>query len=136
MFDWGTLIDLAEKLADPSDEARSRAAVSRAYYGAFNLSKRYLQRELSVTTVPDTGAAHHVVWKDMEARGKALRRVGITGSRLKKARWQVDYDDSITRLADVVTTALGDAKNIRRLLQEERAAKAIAVAVPKLPGSG
>ncbi|MBS1887013.1 MAG: hypothetical protein JSU06_07470 [Actinobacteria bacterium] len=93
--------------------------MSRAYYGAFNKSRRWL--EANVTPIDDR-RAHEQVWetfKTADLASAGTRRewllVGGLGDSLRRLRNQADYDDQV-ELAGGVERAVASAERIVRLL--------------------
>jgi len=123
-MNWGGYLTLAEGLAANRLEASDRSAVSRAYYAAFNVSRRWL--EANVTQIDNRGS-HGQVWQAFKAANRATPAtreawvlVGSLGNSLRVLRNQADYDDIVPDLGGRVTVALRDAERILRLLPELR----------------
>lgn len=119
-MNWSAYIVLAEELAKFGIEPMDRSAVSRAYYGAFNVSRRWL--EAHGTSIDDRGA-HRQVWQAFRAAEGASdgtrqswKVVGNLGASLRGLRNQADYADFVPGLGGGVTSAVGDAKRILTLL--------------------
>jgi uncharacterized protein (UPF0332 family) len=113
---WKQNLVLARGLAKQPFEAAQRAAVSRAYYGAFNLARRWL--EANVAPI-DNWRAHGQVWrtfKSAERAGEASRDewklIGRLGDSLHQLRNQVDYDDRVAELEGRTQAALTSAERI------------------------
>ncbi|HTT95702.1 MAG TPA: hypothetical protein VMF55_13600 [Solirubrobacterales bacterium] len=119
-MNWEDNLILARGLATQPFEVAERAAVSLAYYGAFNLARRWL--EANVTPI-DRRGAHQQVWQtfkaadraDEELRGR-WRMIGRLGDSLRQLRNQVDYDDQVEELAGRTPRALRTAERILQLL--------------------
>lgn len=115
MFDWATLLNLAEELAQRPDEASQRSAVSRAYYAAF-CSARNKLRDKNEFTPTGRGKDHDNVWELLQTSAhKERRRIGCLGNGLKIMRGKVDYVDEVPDLAKLISRAPGNA---RRLLTD------------------
>lgn len=117
MFDWATLLDLAEKLAREPDESSRRSAVSRAYYAAFCCARNKLRdnKEFKPT---GRGKDHDEVWKLFQnSADKERRRIGCLGNGLKIKRGRVDYEDTVPNLAKMVADAPRDARKLLSDLQ-------------------
>ena len=117
MFSWHSLLVLAEVLAQRGDEASTRDAISRAYYCAFHLARRLLV--IDGIAAPDQRSVHVFVWMTLRAQGKARRRIGIDGMRLRSLRCEADYDDTVHDLAGKVVDALDLARGLVVLLDGE-----------------
>lgn len=106
-FDWAEYLNLAQELAGQAvslagQEARLRAAISRAYYAAFCKSRNHL-RDKEGHQIPSGGRAHQYVRDEFKRSGDRLRKqIGYDLERLRSDRNRADYDDSVTNL-DVLT---------------------------------
>jgi uncharacterized protein (UPF0332 family) len=121
-MNWIDYVGLSRTLAAQGLEASERSAVSRAYYAAFNLSRRWL--EVNVEPIPNRGA-HERVWKafsnaegaDAGTRRK-WERVGALGGGLRTLRNQADYADEVPDLTSEASAAIDAAEEIIWLLGE------------------
>lgn len=121
-MNWRQYVVLAKGLAKQPFEATERSAVSRAYYGAFNLSRHWL--EANVTPIDNRGA-HEQVWATFktadraseETRGKWVL-LGNLGDSLHMLRNRVDYEDRVVLDQGGAQKAVGTAERILRLLDE------------------
>lgn len=121
-MNWEENLILARGLARQPFEVAERAAISRAYYGVFNLARRWLEANL---TPIDNRRAHQQVWQtfkaaehaDDESRGD-WKSIGRLGDSLHQLRNQVDYDDHVEELESRTQRALITAERILRLLAE------------------
>jgi uncharacterized protein (UPF0332 family) len=110
MFDWSGYLDLAKELAgqtagQATEEAKLRSSASRAYYAAFCRARNYLRDE--GCSIPPTGIAHVIVRDEFKfSTDKQHRKIGQNLDRLRIDRNKVDYDDSVTGLASMVTMDL------------------------------
>lgn len=125
-MNWADYLVLAKGLAGHPFEASKRSAVSRAYYGAFNGGRRWL--EANVTPIDNRGA-HGQVWGTFkaaehasEATRSAWRLVGVLGDSLRALRNQADYDDGVPGLDLHAPYAVDTAERILALLGELRLA--------------
>lgn len=126
-MNWQLYVVLAKVLANQPFEAAERSAVSRSYYGAFNLSRRWL--EANVTPI-DNRRAHEQVWETFrtadfasdETRG-TCRLIGRLGGALHLLRNQVDYDDRVDLADRSAQNAVRTAERILTLLPELRLAE-------------
>lgn len=118
MFDWGTFLDLAEKLAGESDESCQRSAVSRSYYAAFCSARNFLHDEK--TYIPrNSGVDHKKVWDHFQrSSNKDRKRIGQYGSSLKKMRTKADYVNEWSRLHVSIVHAPRKARAILSDLQK------------------
>jgi hypothetical protein len=124
---WAEYVALAQDLARHPDEASRRSAVSRAYYGAFNASRRWL--EANVTSI-ENRAVHHGVWKTFKTTDSATdatrakwKLVGELGGALRTLRNRADYDDGVPELEHLAPEGVATAERILRLLGELEVAR-------------
>jgi uncharacterized protein (UPF0332 family) len=109
-FDWSEYLDLAQELAGratgpSSQEAKLRSAISRAYYAAFCKARNHL-RDNEGLPIPKVDVHRYVRDQFKNSPDKARKEVGENLNRMRKDRNKADYDDRITRLADVTTKAV------------------------------
>ncbi len=119
---WSEYVVLARRLASFEFEAADRSAISRAYYGAFNSARRWL--EVQVGPIADH-RAHTLVWHafaDAERAALATKRdweeVGDLGIALRQMRNLADYADSVARVDRQAARAVHFAERILGLLPE------------------
>jgi hypothetical protein len=118
MFDWSGFLELAERLAREEDEASQRSAISRAYYGAFHLARRHLERSRKgAFSLPPTGDKHMAVWRELQAGRGSERSAGFAGDRLRQLRNKADYENVLGHLKQELADALDRARMVRRLLE-------------------
>jgi hypothetical protein len=92
MFDWPDYLVLARRLAEADDDASRRTAVSRAYYAAFHVARRHVERAHPEVVLPRHGAIHDVVWTTLD-RGTREERAAVHGGRrLRHKRTVADYE--------------------------------------------
>jgi len=113
-FDWSEYLNLAQELAGQAvglscQEAKSRSAISRAYYAAYCKARNHLRSEGHA--IPRGGQAHTYVRDQFKNSPYKVRKgVGAHLNRLRKDRNQADYDDTVTRLSAKTKKALRLAK--------------------------
>lgn len=119
-MNWEENLILARGLAKQPFEVAERAAVNLAYYGAFNLARRWL--EANVTSI-DSRNAHQQVWHTFKVAGGAgdesrrdWKLIGRLGDSLRQLRNQVAYDDHVQELESRTQPALSSAERILQLL--------------------
>jgi hypothetical protein len=117
---WEDYVVLARILSAYGLEATSRSALSRAYYGAFNLSRQWL--EANGASIADH-RAHRQVWETFKVAARASEetrrdwvQIGDLGNSLRRLRNQADYEDRVPDLAVVTGQAVLSAERILRLL--------------------
>ncbi len=118
-FDWSEYFYLAKELAETSEEAELRSAVSRAYYSAFCLARNYLRDiqldpRLSWHKTYDINAHQYVAEKFIynQSKSQTMIEIGQNLNRLRKMRNKADYEDTIFYLKKEARTALMLAQNI------------------------
>ena len=97
-FNWEQYISLAEKILDSDDisslkEAAQRAAISRAYYGAYCLARNLAINNNWVTNSTDKNMHSKVINFYINSTEKIKRDIGTNLRRLRKDRNDVDYED-------------------------------------------
>jgi uncharacterized protein (UPF0332 family) len=114
-FDWTQYLGLAQELAQRSDEAALRTAISRAYYAVFCLSRDRLEQE-GVVFLPDTNI-HSLVWEEYRQSNDSIRYyIGIDGKGLRNARNIADYEAEFVDLSARTRRALQKAESILNAL--------------------
>ncbi len=117
-FAWEDFLTLAEDLQNSRiDEAALRAAVSRAYYAAFNLSLSFLEhRQIAVTGMANK---HQALWNEFQ-RGpdNNWKTVSRIGDRLKMRRVEADYLLKPRDWKQEAKAAIAEAKNVQHWLQQ------------------
>jgi hypothetical protein len=121
-MNWLDYVTLGRSLAGEGLEASERSAVSRAYYAAFNLSRRWL--EVNVAPIDNRGA-HERVWKAFRKAERAnavtrqkWERIGDLGGGLRTLRNRADYADDVPGLGSEALAAIDVAEEIIWLLGE------------------
>lgn len=118
-FDWSEYFYLAKELAETSQEAELRSAVSRAYYSAFCLARNYLRDiqqypRLWRNITYDINAHKYVAEKFIynQSKSQTMIEIGKDLNRLRKMRNKADYEDTMFNLKREARTALMLAQNI------------------------
>jgi uncharacterized protein (UPF0332 family) len=110
-FDWSEYLGLAQELAGQtvspaSQEAKLRAAISRAYYAAFCKARNHL-RDHEGHAIPRGGGAHKYVRDQFKNNPDRLRsQIGHNLDRLRRHRNMVDYDDTVPGLLPMTSRDL------------------------------
>ncbi|WP_250125350.1 hypothetical protein [Chroococcidiopsis sp. CCMEE 29] len=111
-FDWSEYLNVAKELAGTAttpanQEAKLRAAISRAYYAAFIKARNHL-RDREGLLIPTTGDAHSYVSNRFELSLDPIRQsIGEKLQRLRRFRRQADYVDIFPGLSGITIIALG-----------------------------
>ena len=118
-FDWSEYFYLAKELAETSEEAELRSAVSRSYYSAFCLARNYLRDieqdpRLSRNKTYDFNVHEYVAKAFIHHQPKSQTRIEIGNdlNRLRNMRNKADYEDTMFNLKREARTALMLAQNI------------------------
>ena len=113
-FHWPDCLELAKSLIytqlilPTSNEARQRAAISRAYYAAFCTTRNYLRQQLNNSQLFSDAKAHSDVRKAlMKKNSKTAHRIARLLLAVHRERKCADYDDNYAA-----------AKNILIVIQE------------------
>jgi hypothetical protein len=123
-FDWSEYLSVAQELCrvavsgQPAGlEARQRAAISRAYYSAYISARNHL-RDVERITVPARANPHFFVMREFST-AKDLRRfqIGMNLDRLRSARNQCDYDDTVQHLPTLTRRSLSQAARVLAALR-------------------
>jgi hypothetical protein len=119
---WREYLVLADDLAGRGSEAAHRSAVSRAYYGAFNPARRWLETNFGPI---GNRAVHQQVWGVFSAPGVASEdtldkweAIGAIGDYLRILRNRADYDDDMPCLDLRAPEAVFEAERILAFLPE------------------
>jgi uncharacterized protein (UPF0332 family) len=127
-FDWAEYLRIANVLAqleqeriipNLSSEAFARAAISRAYYAAFNMAALFLREKDFDNRIPTDGTAHfHVKDQFYSHPDKIRQRIGRLLNELSTDRRKADYEhralsDAVPRMK----TALRLSKEVIDLLK-------------------
>lgn len=104
-FDWTHYLSLAQELAgrnlplSPGQEAKDRAAISRAYYAAFCRSRNHL-RDFDGAVFSKGAKVHAEVKREFANSPDNMRRsIARNLDRLRKKRNEADYDDKMPNLS-------------------------------------
>jgi hypothetical protein len=119
---WPEYVVLAGDLAGRDSEASKRSAVSRAYYGAFNPARRWVEANVGPI---ENRSAHRQVWEAFKTPTRAgggtrakWEAVGELGEFLRRLRNRADYADDLPDLDRHAPDAVGTAVQILALLGE------------------
>jgi uncharacterized protein (UPF0332 family) len=116
IFDWSQFITLAKELfqcaTDSTQEPELRSAVSRAYFGAFCLTRNFL-RDKEGDRFSGKAEDHQKVYNILVSSNDSRRRqIAENLHRLRIDRNKADYDDSIPGLYQKASTALTWANRV------------------------
>ncbi len=114
-FDWTQYLMLAEELAQRTDEAALRSAISRAYYAVYCSAVAVLRRE--GVALPGLGV-HQLVWSSYQTDPRRQRvNIGNVGNRLRVFRTRADYEATFVRLPETTIEALELARRALRQIR-------------------
>ena len=111
IFDWSQYLNVARELAGytttpANQEAKLRAAISRAYYAAFINARNYL-RDREGHSIPRTSAAHGYVSDQFDLSSDPVRQlIADDLVKLRLYRNQADYVDIFPGLSSITLVAL------------------------------
>lgn len=110
-FDWRDFMTVASTLAQNTDEASLRSAVSRAYYAVYHTAVTEAPKH-QVRIVRLAGQSdHEACWLSYKTV-PAVVQVGLDGDRLKKQRHDADYRQTAINWTNQAAASLILAKRI------------------------
>lgn len=115
-FDWTRFIDLAAELSARNEEAATRSAVSRAYYGAFCLARD--RATLDEYKKPDVHRA--VIDRYEQSPSGRERTVGQFLAELFRQRKKADYESGFQVDSAVARRAVEKARRVANHLDALR----------------
>lgn len=123
-FNWIDYLTLAENLVhNPSSpgpkEASLRAAISRAYYGAFCNARNFAEAKEKPPIFRTGKASDHKLIIDHFTRSldPVRKKIGANLDRLRSDRNKADYDDHVRQPNSIATTSIRRAQQIIKSLQ-------------------
>lgn len=121
-FTWGEYFNLAQQLAGDNvtvhEDAKLRSAISRAYYAAYNITRRIARTD----GYQEPGMDPHQALISFcnKASDNRWRRVGFHLTRLRIERNDADYGFVSGNIAHRTTLALETARTIIDLARDIR----------------
>jgi hypothetical protein len=116
MFDPREYLELAKQVRSlPRSEGNDRAAIGRAYYAAFLVTREYIERSRVVAHPPvgkRWGSHETVIFTVGAIRAPGVRGVQKRLFRLKKLRTLADYDLHYAHAERDAGRALRDAERV------------------------
>jgi hypothetical protein len=112
-FDWNEYMKLASELRETKQEAYMRSAISRSYYGAYNIARSYLKAKKRDWQIQE----HTQLWSQV---GRVSRNIEIQtlGQRVRKIRRKADYDFDFPDVEAQLTTAMMNSAQIIHLIKQ------------------
>ena len=106
-FDWSQYLNLAKELAGQATgpagpEARSRSALSRAYYALLCLARNHL-RDKEGLSIPRNKVHTYVIEQFKDSPDSTRSQFGHDLDRLRWDRNKADYDDYFPRFDYIAT---------------------------------
>ncbi len=115
-FDWSEYFILAKNLAGkttptlPTEEAKLRSSMSRAYYAVHRTAHNFLRDIEKDSNLPASGEAHTYIITKFRASSIIGRKdIGNRLNRLKINRSRADYYDEISGLSSTCDASILDA---------------------------
>jgi len=115
-FDWSEYLKLAQELAgddvsSPSEEAKLRSSVSRAYYAAFCKARNHLRsiddhKKILSETPPKVNVHKYVRDQFKDSTDESYKKIGGDLDRLRVFRNEADYDDLVSGLESTAVISL------------------------------
>jgi uncharacterized protein (UPF0332 family) len=115
MFDWSGYCDLAHQLlgrqANPTDEAKLRSAISRAYYSLYRTAGNFAVSKWGYdeNVVMDKSSHDKLIFHLLRRPENLARTVGKVLKTLKEARRAADYDNDVEDLAATAVSVVDSA---------------------------
>lgn len=97
MFDWIKFVMLARILLDSNDEEYIRSGISRYYYGAFGVIRRYLINVKGKYYLKSQSSDVHkdIIDELRLSRDTTENKLSELFNKLRKARNEADYDGEL-----------------------------------------
>jgi len=116
-FDWLEYFTLAEELANRTDEASLRTAISRAYYSIYHLALARAKAN-NFAALPGEGT-HAQLWRLFTKSPEPdCMKLGQMAERLKDKRVRADYDPIFVRIQEETPEFLNQARDFAERLQK------------------
>jgi hypothetical protein len=121
-FAWGDYLTVAEALVHQRgtlapEDACCRAAISRAYYAAYGAARNHA-RDVEGLRLAQTGDDHQrVLGHYLRAATPAPQAIGALLFRLRQARAQADYADTLPNVVPRAYAALRRARRVGALVE-------------------
>ena len=112
-FNWTKYIRLADELLKGTDESYYRSAISRAYYGAFCITRD----RVNYSDYRKSDVHSRVADKYATSNDEDERIIGSILIKLRKARNNADYNSNETIRKDYAERMVNSAKSILEILE-------------------
>jgi uncharacterized protein (UPF0332 family) len=118
-MNWRDFLPLAARLAGGASEADWRTAISRAYYAAFHIARRWFA-DLNFT-VPRADRAHqYLVFRLSNSGESAVEQAGRDLETLRRLRNRADYDEAPSLMQPQAAAAVQIAEGVIQVLDAAR----------------
>lgn len=123
-FDWIEYLNLARSLvgqstASPSEEAKKRCAISRAYYAALLIARTHLASQSPPVIPTHRDNIHQFIPNELQkTHNRDAHKVAAGLRRMGKDRNKADYNGTIENLSKTVTTTIKRAESVIQLLTQ------------------
>lgn len=103
VFDWSDYLTLAQQLANNTDEASHRTAISRAYYCVYHKGVEWAAPKGYVDQ-----KRHVALWDfcKRNSSNRARMKLSLLGDRMKKERAEADYNPAAARITQRMNVQL------------------------------
>lgn len=112
-FDWREYLNLARFLHGQGNEAAFRSAVSRAYYAAFCHTRNYARDRHGFA--PTYKSDDHQLVRN-HFRGRGMTQIAQKLDSLRQWRNRCDYDDTVSNISHLLTSATHEAQKVLNML--------------------
>lgn len=133
-FDWEEFLRVAKshigQEEHPAKSAKDRCAISRAYYAAFHITRRYIEGNFPHAPIGTAGDTHIRMPKWLlnpdddrlvligEAQNEKLAQVGELLERMRKLRKDADYtNEDPPRLSDSAWSTVLDSDEVIKIVR-------------------
>jgi uncharacterized protein (UPF0332 family) len=120
-FDWSHYLRLADGLSQQPEavgpeEASYRAAISRAYYGAFCAARNYARDHDGTVVTSSVGDHLNIINHFRRSSEKSRKKIGIMLDTLRDRRNKADYSDVLAGVAGEAHVSVMEAQDIFKVL--------------------
>lgn len=121
-FNWTEYLNLARSLvgqstASPSEEAKKRCAISRAYYAALLIARTHLASQSPPVIPTYRDNIHKFVPDELQkTHNRNAQKAAAELRRMRKDRGKADYDDAVQNLSTIASISIRRAESVIRLL--------------------
>ncbi|MBF0411011.1 MAG: hypothetical protein HQM10_26945 [Candidatus Riflebacteria bacterium] len=123
-FNWQDYLDISKYLTMddkliPSEEAKFRTAVSRAYYASFNSCREFAEKHLNFTTSKGENSHEKLIDFLLTTKSnKLINEIGYKLKLIKKDRIVSDYSGVFKNYSSQTITNIFLADEIQEILEK------------------